>query len=116
MVTCFVEGTTRTRIIDCVRTWSEKNLESSSEPSRSTVNAPVGCGEGLGVGVKRRVGEADGEATLTVWPVTSQAVAAAGRKYANAPADADRTTANPARAAERERLRRRREARARRPG
>ena len=31
---------TRTRIIDWVRTWSPLNLESSSEPSSSTVNGP----------------------------------------------------------------------------
>ena len=39
MVTCLVVGLTRTRIIDCVRTASAWNLESSSEPSSRTVNA-----------------------------------------------------------------------------
>src|SRR5579864_1014873 len=41
IVTCLVEGTTLTRIIDWVNTRSPMNFESSSEPSSSTVNAPV---------------------------------------------------------------------------
>jgi hypothetical protein len=54
-----VDGTTRTRIIDCVRTRSPENFESSSEPSRSTVNAPdvvtvgTALALALGVGLKR---------------------------------------------------------------
>ena len=53
----------RTRIIDCVSTWSLSNLESSSEPRSRTVNAPVvGLGDGdWGTGeVNRSVGEGVG--------------------------------------------------------
>ena len=46
MVTCLLDGSTRTRIIDCVLYWSAANLESSSEPSRSTVNGVVGPATG----------------------------------------------------------------------
>src|SRR5713226_7453145 len=49
MITCLVAGRTRTRIIDCVSTWSAENLESSSDPSSKTVKAP-GCTRGLGDG------------------------------------------------------------------
>jgi len=86
MVTSLVAGITRRRIIDWVRTWSGENFESSSEPRRRTVNAPceTGAVEGDGEGENRMlIGE--GEGTLTAWPVSWSAVAAAGRKYANHP-------------------------------
>src|SRR5579859_2251478 len=111
MVTCLLAGLTRTRIIDCVSTWSALNLESSSEPSNRTVNA-VPKGVGLGVGI--RLGEGDG--TLTTCPVASNAVFAAGKKYARAPAKLDMITATTAIARIRKGFGRRREARARRPG
>src|SRR6266567_3572131 len=47
MVTCLLAGSTLTRIIDCVLYWSAANLESSSDPSRSTVNGVVGPAIGL---------------------------------------------------------------------
>ncbi len=59
IVTSLVEGTTLTRIIDWVRTWSALNFESSSEPSSSTVKAPgteLGDDEGEGE-VKIEVGD-----------------------------------------------------------
>src|SRR4029077_4086627 len=118
MVTEWVDGTTRTRIIDCVSTWSAKNLESSSEPRSRTVNASLGWGRRLGEGDDDTVGDAvgDGDARLIPWPVESQASLAAGRKYAKLPAIAERTMAKMARAAVRTMLRRLREALARRPG
>src|SRR5579859_1791268 len=69
MITCLVCGITRTRIIDCVSTWSASNFESSSDPSRSTVKAPDCAAEGpaLGEGVNSsEVG--DGVGTTTFWP------------------------------------------------
>src|SRR6185437_15545237 len=118
IVTCLVEGTTRTRIIDWVRTWSEVNLESSSEPRSRTVNAPLTCGRALGDGVKRSDGEAiaDGEGTFTAWPVDPNAIAAAGRKYAKPPDPLARTIASRARSRIRSGFSRRCEARARRLG
>src|SRR2546425_214853 len=89
MVTSLVEGVTRIKIIDCVRTWSEVNLESSSEPSNSTVNAPVtaaGADVAEGVGEKSMLGEG---VTWITWPVASRAVCAAGMKYAMPPATDD---------------------------
>src|SRR5690348_2045696 len=118
MVTCLVDGTTRTRIIDCVSTWSELNLESSSEPRSSTVNAPVmgaGEGEGLGDGEARRsVGE--GVGTRITCPVESSASCAAGMKYAIPPATDESTMASTTRKLVRRGLSRRREALMRRPG
>ena len=81
MVTCFFDGTTRTKIMDCVNTWSALNFESSSEPSNKTVNAPgmeVGDGDCGGGVNKRSVGDGDG--TVITWPVDSMASRAAGRK------------------------------------
>src|SRR5947208_17097832 len=86
IVTSFVEGTTLTRIIDCVRTWSALNFESSSEPSSSTVKAPgteLGDGEG-GREVKLEVG--DGLRSCITWPVACSAVSAVGKKYDEPPA------------------------------
>ena len=80
MVTSLVDGMTLIRIIDWVRTWSALNLESSSEPSSSTVKAPVTALAGVavdGVGVKSMLG--DGLTWIT-WPVASSAVCAAGMK------------------------------------
>jgi hypothetical protein len=108
---------TLTRIIDCVRTCSAENFESSSDPSSRTVNAPCGWAMGLGDGdVSTLVGDGVGEAMLTTCPVASQASLAAGRKYAKLPAIAERPTAKTARTAVRVILRRLREALARRPG
>src|SRR5579864_5215298 len=90
MITRLADGMTRTRIIDWVSTWSELNLESSSDPSSSTVKAPTwaGLGEGDGVGeVKKVLGEGDGTTTFT--PVDWNARFAAGTKYANPPDPAD---------------------------
>src|SRR6266849_3561381 len=115
MITRLVAGRTRTRIIDCVSTWSAENLESSSEPSSKTVKAP-GCTRGLGDGDgDGAFGDGVGDATVTTCPVASQASLAAGRKYAKLPAIADRPIAKMARAAVRVGLRRLREALARRP-
>src|SRR5437016_13144116 len=89
MVTSLVEGMTRIRIIDCVRTWSELNLESSSEPSSSTVKAPVTVLAGEvaeGVGEKSMLGEG---VTWITWPAASRAGCAAGMKYAMPPATDD---------------------------
>src|SRR5450759_3996827 len=95
MVTSLVAGFTRTRIIDWVSTWSELNFESSSDPSRRTVNAPceTASGDGEFEGENRML-VGDGDATATAWPVSWSAVAAAGRKYANPPATAERATAS----------------------
>src|SRR5260370_24908268 len=118
MVTEWVDGTTRTRIIDCVSTWSAKNLESSSEPRSRTVNASLGWGRRLGEGDAVALGDGvgDGEAMAMTWPVASKASLAAGRKYAKLPAIADRAMAKMARAAVRTMLSRLREALAPRPG
>src|SRR5581483_10196660 len=85
IVTCLVEGTTRTRIIDWVSTRSPENFESSSEPRRRTVKAPevatVGAELALGVGLKRiEVGDGDGRSIEA--PEALKAIMAAGRKYA----------------------------------
>src|ERR1700694_3442588 len=66
MVTCLPAGSTRTRIIDWVSTWSALNFESSSEPSNSTVKGAPG--EAAGVGGTFRPGLLLG-GTTTVWPV-----------------------------------------------
>src|SRR2546421_13090089 len=116
MVTSLVDGMTLTRIIDWVRTWSALNLESSSEPSSSTVKAPVtGLAEGAvdGVGVKSRLG--DGVTWIT-WPVASRAVCAAGMKYAMPPATDDIAMARRTRTVVRNGLSRRRDALTRCPG
>src|SRR5690348_9899316 len=47
MVACFVVGSTRSKIIDCVFRRSGANLESSSEPRSSTLKGCVGAGTGL---------------------------------------------------------------------
>src|SRR3977135_2348696 len=117
MVTSLVAGTTRTRIIDWVRPWSAKNLESSSEPRSRTVNAPWDWAAELGEGDgenKRPVGEGDG--TLTTWAVAFHAVTAAGMKYAKPPAAAASAIASRAMVSVRKGLSRPREARARCPG
>ena len=83
MITCFELGMTLTRIIDCVSTWSAENFESSSDPSRRTVNAPCPCrfaGVGEGEDADVLLGNGVGDATLTTCPVASQASFAAGRK------------------------------------
>src|SRR5450759_1328208 len=117
MVTSLVAGFTRTRIIDWVSTWSELNFESSSDPRRRTVNAPcetaIGDAEGEG---ENRMLVGDGEAMVTAWPVSWSAVAAAGRKYANPPATAERATASTTRVMVVKGLRRPRDLRARCPG
>jgi hypothetical protein len=110
---------TLTRIIDCVSTWSAENFESSSDPSRRTVNAPCPCrfaGVGVGDEADALLGDGVGDAMLTTCPVASQASLAAGRKYARLPAIAEMNTAKTARTAVRVILRRLREALARRPG
>ena len=116
MVTCLVEGTTRTRIIDWVSTWSELNFESSSDPSSRIVNAPV-------MGAAVAVGELDGDAswlgdgvTCWTWPSDSIASCAAGTKYAMPPATADMKMAKTTIRLVRKGLRRRRDALARCPG
>src|SRR2546428_4516043 len=89
MVTSLVEGVPRIRIIDCGRTWSELNLESSAEPSSRTVNAPVsaaGADVAEGVGEKSMLGEG---VTWITWPVASRAVCGGGMKYAMPPASED---------------------------
>src|SRR5665213_1667575 len=117
IVTFFVAGFTRTRIIDWVRTWSLMNLESLSEPSSRTVNAPPGAlALGVGVGPKGFVAEGVGEGTTTTCPVASKASCMAGRKYAKPPAALASTTAITARLNIRKGLRRPCEARARWPG
>ena len=115
-MTSFVEGTTLTRIIDCVRTWSALNFESSSEPSSSTVKAPgteLGDGEGERE-VKIEVG--DGLGSWITWPVASSAVCAAGTKYAKPPATDDIAMASRMRKLVRSGLSRRRDALTRCPG
>src|ERR1700730_7054646 len=96
MVTSLVAGMTRTRIIDWVRTWSALNFESSSDPSKRTVNGPHGVtGIVDGEGEKRRqVGDGDG--MFTTCPVAWIAVAAAGMKYAKPPATAESAIARAA--------------------
>src|SRR5438132_13116702 len=116
MVTSLVEGMTRIRIIECVRTWSELNLESSSEPSSSTVKAPVDVCAGEvaeGVGEKSMLG--DGVTWIT-WPVASRAVCAAGMKYAMPPATDDIAMARRRSTVVRNGLSRRRDALTRCPG
>jgi hypothetical protein len=66
MVTECVDGMTRTKIIDCVSTWSELNFESSSDPSNSTVNAPGTCATALGEGDVSSVGDGEGPGDGTV--------------------------------------------------
>src|SRR4029077_731563 len=90
--------------------WSELNLESSSDPRSSTVNAP-------GIGAADAVGEVDGAAdslgegaTCTTWPVDSIASCAAGTKYAMPPAIADMKMASTTRKLVRKGLSRRRDA------
>src|SRR6266550_7171395 len=82
IVTCLVEGTTRTKIIDWVSTWSPMNLESSSEPRSRTVKAPV-----IGATVAAADDDGEGESsvpgdgvTWITWPVDSIANCAAGMK------------------------------------
>src|SRR5216683_6842726 len=117
IVTFFCDGTTRTRIIDWVSTWSPPNLESSSDPSSSTVNAPViGCTDGADEGlgdVNRSVGE--GVGTRMTCPVESSASCAAGMKYEIPPATDDSTMASTTRKLVRSGLSRRRDALMRRP-
>ena len=48
MVTDFMLGSTRTRIIDCVLYWSPTNFESSSDPSSSTVKGSLGPANVIG--------------------------------------------------------------------
>src|SRR5260370_28379637 len=117
MTTSLVAGSTRTRIIDWVRTWSAENFESSSEPRSRTVNAPcceTGLGDAEGEGEKR-VASGEGEGTTAGTPVSWSAVAAAGKKEANPPATAQRATASTARVMVVKRLRRPPRARARCP-
>src|ERR1035437_7139802 len=116
IVTFFVAGLTRTRIIDWVSTRSALNLESLSEPSRRTVKAPGVRGVGLGDRPSSCVGVGVGDGTSTTWPVASKASATAGRKYAKPPAALDRATAATAIVRMRKGLRRPCEARARWPG
>src|SRR2546428_11388214 len=116
MVTSLVEGVTRIRIIDCVRTWSELNLESSSEPSSRTVNAPVtaaGADVAEGVGEKSMLG---GGVTWITWPGASRAGCAAGVKYALPPPTDDIAMARRTRTGGRNGLSRRRGALTRGPG
>src|SRR5215472_17226972 len=118
IVTCLVEGTTRTRIIDWVRTWSELNLESSSDPRSRIVNAPV-----IGAAVAEAEALAEGEGSALgvgtsgwTWPKDSIASWAAGTKYAMPPANADMKMASTTIRLVRKGLRRRRDALARCPG
>src|SRR5260370_37855419 len=95
MTTSLVAGSTRTRIIDWVRTWSAENFESSSEPRSRTVNAPcceTGLGDAEGEGEKR-VASGEGEGTTAGTPVSWSAVAAAGKKEAHPPATPERGAA-----------------------
>src|SRR5260370_12455431 len=117
MTTSLVAGSTRTRIIDWVRTWSAENFESSSEPRSRTVNAPcceTGLGDAEGEGEKR-VASGEGEGTTAGTPVSWSAVAAAGKKEANPPPTAGRAAASTARELVGKRTKRPRQARARRP-
>src|SRR6266550_6310747 len=117
IVTCLVDGTTRTRIIDCVRTWSALNFESSSEPSRRTVNAPVtALGEGFCGDGDSKMSVGEGVGTVMTWPADSIANCAAGRKYASPPATDERVMASKTRKLVRSGLSRRREALMRCPG
>jgi hypothetical protein len=81
------------------------------------VNAPceTALGDGDGDGEKRTL-RGDGDGMLAAWPVSWSAVAAAGRKYANPPATAERATASTTRLMVVKGLRRPRDARARCPG
>src|SRR5260370_41868686 len=95
MTTSLVAGSTRTRIIDWVRTWSAENFESSSEPRSRTVKAPcceTGLVDGEGDGEKR-VASGEGEGTTAATPVSWSAVAPAGEKKGNPPAPPARATA-----------------------
>src|SRR5690348_2214386 len=72
-VACLDVGSTRTRIIDWVFSRSGGNLESSSEPSSSTVNGCVGAFTGFRFGI-------------AAGPVVEvAAVWKTGRKYAPSP-------------------------------
>src|SRR5438270_7366677 len=117
MITCLVDGMTRTRIIDCVSTCSLKNFESSSEPSRRTVNAPccwgVGFSDASGLNSE---GSDEGDGMAIGLLIASYAVTTAGRKYAKPPDEAASATATTARTRVRIGFRRLREALARRPG
>src|SRR5260370_19884971 len=118
MTTSLVAGSTRTRIIDWVRTWSAENFESSSEPRSRTVNAPcceTGLGDAEGEGEKR-VASGEGEGTTAGTPVSWSALAAAGKKEANPPPTAERAAARTARVMVVKRVRRPRRARAAGPG
>src|SRR5450759_1533240 len=116
MVTSLVAGCTRMRIIDCVRTWSEVNFESSSEPRSRTVKAPC-CPTALGEGDgEKRMPAADGEGIWTVCAVELKATRAAGIKYAKPPATAETAMASTARVSMVRGLRRPRDLRARCPG
>src|SRR5712692_4356126 len=117
MITCLVDGMTRTRIIDCVSTCSLRNFESSSEPIRRTVNAPCCCGVGLadGSGLNSE-GSGEGDGMTIGLLIASYAVNTAGRKYAKPPDDAASATATTAMTKVRMGFRRLREALARRPG
>src|SRR5260370_40314144 len=87
MTTSLVAGSTRTRIIDWVRTWSAENFESSSEPRSRTVNAPcceTGLGDAEGEGEKR-VASGEGGGTTGGTPVPWSAGAAAGEEEADPP-------------------------------
>src|SRR3981081_4656392 len=81
MVTCFVAGSTRTRIIDWVN--GDLFFPSSSEPSSRTVNGAPGAADGAGVAFAPglRLG-----GTTTVWPVWPTPATTTGKKYAAAPA------------------------------
>src|SRR5450759_3984010 len=89
IVTFFVAGLTRMRIIDCVSTWSPMNLVSLSEPSSNTVKAPGDLGVAAGESVGRLEAKGVGDGTATTWPVASKASDTAGRKYAKLPAAPD---------------------------
>src|ERR1700730_5312084 len=75
IVTCLLEGSTRTRIIDWVN--GDWFLPSSSEPSSRTVNGAPGAA--TGVGVAFTPGLLLG-GTTTTWPVCPTPATTTGKK------------------------------------
>src|SRR2546425_6424243 len=86
IVTCLAAGSTRTRIIDWVSTWSGSNFWSSSDPSSRTVKGASAAGVGVAATM---VADATGMSDFC--PVVRMAVVNAGKKYANAPNDPEMT-------------------------
>src|SRR5260370_31151013 len=82
IVTCFVAGSSRTRIIDWVN--GDAFFPSSSDPSSSTVNGAPGAADGGGVAFTPGLLLGD---TVTVWLVCPTPATTTGKKYAAAPAN-----------------------------